>query len=88
MKPEPWRDSNAEARRKIVARATLYLYAFLAAAIVVAVGGAALLAWLLTGVGLPFRETWIVLAIIIVLPSIVILVWRAVRGRAGRAPKG
>lgn len=77
-------DPTAEARRKIVARATLYLYAFLTAAIVVAVGGAALMAWLLTGVGLPFRETWIVLAIIIVLPSVIVLVWRAVRARASR----
>lgn len=73
-------DPTVEARRKIVARATLYLYGFLTAAIVVAVGGAALMAWALTGVGLPFRETWIVLAIIIVLPSVIVLLWRAVRG--------
>ncbi|MGH7577694.1 MAG: hypothetical protein ACREM1_21555 [Longimicrobiales bacterium] len=77
-------DPTAEARRRMLARATLYVYAFLTAGIVVAVGGAALMAWLLTRVGLPFRETWIALAIIIVLPSVIVVLWRAATGRTGK----
>jgi hypothetical protein len=80
----PERDPTREASRRIVRRATLYVYMFMAAAVGVAVGGAALLAWLLTRTGLPFRETWIILSIVILLPSLLMLVWRAVKERSGR----
>lgn len=82
MRQDNGPDSHADARRKIVARATLYLYTFLGAAVVVAIGGAALMAWLLSRIGFPFRETWIVLVIVIVLPSVLMLLWRATRDRA------
>lgn len=71
-------DPHAAARKRIVFKATLYTYGFLIAAIVVAIGGAALIAWLLSRTGLPFRETWIVLAVVILLPSLLMMVWRAV----------
>jgi hypothetical protein len=76
------RDPGAEVRRRIVFRATLYVYGFMIAAIVVAVGGAALVALLVARAGLPFVKTWIVLSVVILLPSLLMLVWRAFKERS------
>lgn len=67
--------------RRIVLRASLYAWGFLVAAILVALGGSALLAWLLTRIGLPFVRTWITVSIIVLLPSLIGIVWRTVRDR-------
>lgn len=80
MKPEP-RDPEARTRRQILRRATLYTAGFLAAAIFVALAGAAFVAWLLTYRGLPFLRTWAVAALIIVLPGLLAAVWKLIRGR-------
>lgn len=67
--------------RRIMRRASLYTWGFFVAAIGVALGGSALLAWLLARVGLPFVETWLVVSIIVLLPSLIGIVWRGVRER-------
>ena len=75
------RDEHDSARRQIVRRATLYSVGFLAAGIIIAVGGAALVAWLLTRAGLPFMKTWLVVTAIIVLPGLLATIWKLIRGR-------
>ena len=75
-------DAAARARRqRQIRKAGLYTYVFLAAGLGIAVVGAALIAWLLSRTGLPFLATWIVLALVILVPSGIALVWRAVRER-------
>jgi hypothetical protein len=74
-------DPTGDARRKIVRRATLYTASFVAAAVGVAIIGAAVVAWLLTFAGQPFRRTWLILTIIIVLPGLLAALWRLIRER-------
>jgi hypothetical protein len=70
------------ARRQAVARrAAVYSAIFTAAAVGVAMLGAALVAWLLTLGGLPFGRTWLVVTLIIVLPGLVAAVWKFIRER-------
>jgi FtsH-binding integral membrane protein len=76
------RDEHAETRRRIHRKATLYTYGFMLAAIGVAFGGSALVAWLLSTTGLPFVRTWIVLSVVVLLPSLLGIVWRALRERS------
>lgn len=75
------RDDHADARRQILRRATLYSVGFLAAGLVVAVAGAAFVAWLLTHAGMPFRRTWLIVMVIIVLPGLLATTWKQIRGR-------
>lgn len=95
MSPEGERsDLNElnEARRRIVRRAARYMYGFMAAAVAVAVGGAALVAWLFTRAGMPFFTTWAVLAVVVLGIPIVgqaFLHWRSKRrARAEANPHG
>jgi high-affinity Fe2+/Pb2+ permease len=74
-------DPQRAARRQIMRRATLYSLGFMLAGIVIAVAGAALVAWLLSRGRLPFLETWIVVLLIIVLPGLIATVWKTFRGR-------
>jgi FtsH-binding integral membrane protein len=73
---------SAELRRRIIVRAKMYTYGFLAAALAIAFGGSAMVAWILSRTGLPFVKTWIAILIIVLLPSLVTVVWRAVRERS------
>lgn len=75
------RDEHDVARRQIVRRATLYTAGFLAAGIIIAVAGAAFVAWLLTRAGLPFTKTWLIVTAIIVLPGLLAMIWKLIRGR-------
>jgi FtsH-binding integral membrane protein len=75
-------DRSAEVRRRIIMRAQLYTYGFLAAALAIAFGGSAMVAWILSRTGLPFVKTWIAILIIVLMPSLVTVVWRAVRERS------
>jgi hypothetical protein len=72
-----------ERRRRQIHKAGLYTYGFLGAALGIAAVGAALVAWLLAPTGL-FLETWIVLILVILVPSGIALVWRAVKERSGK----
>lgn len=70
-------------RRRIIRQARLYTWGFAAAAVAVALAGGALLAWLLTGLDLPFVPTWLaVSAALVVIPALAHVV-QAVRSRAG-----
>jgi hypothetical protein len=77
---QPSRDPHSEARRQILRRATLYSAGFMAAALVIAMIGAAFVAWLLTWRGLPFVRTWLITMVIIVLPGLLAAVWKLIRG--------
>jgi uncharacterized protein YacL len=75
------RDENDDARRQIVRRATIYSVSFLAAGLIIAVAGAAFVAWLLSRGSLPFMKTWLIVTAIIVLPGLVATIWKLIRGR-------
>ena len=62
-------------------RATLYSIGFLVAGLVIAIVGAAFVAWLLSRVGLPFTRTWLIVMAIIVLPGLLATIWNLIRGR-------
>ena len=75
-----------ERRQRQIRKAGLYTYAFLAAGMGIAAVGAALVAWLLSRTGVPFLTTWVVLTLVILVPSGIALVWRAVKERSGKRP--
>lgn len=81
------RPGEEAARRRIRAilrKASLYAWGFLALAFAVALGGAALAAWVLTGAGLPFLEAWLTMSALVLVPSLIGIVWRALRDRSDR----
>lgn len=65
--------------RTILRKASLYAWGFFAAAFATALGGAAIAAWVLTSAGLPFLESWLVMSGIVLVPSLIGIVWRALR---------
>jgi len=83
------RDSDRfrEERRRILRRAAVFTYATFFAALVVAVVGAALVAWLLSFAGFPFRETWLVLIVVILGVPLLARLAAAVRGKGGTPPQ-
>lgn len=62
-------------------RANMYTAGFLAAAVGIAVVGAAFVAWLLTWRDLPFVRTWIIATAIILLPGLAAAGWNLIRDR-------
>ncbi|CAN5598173.1 hypothetical protein BH23GEM10_BH23GEM10_05850 [soil metagenome] len=80
MKQRP-DDPQAETRREIMRRASLYTTSFLAAALGIAVVGAAFVAWLLSLIGMPFLSTWLIAVVIVVLPGLTAAIWNLIRGR-------
>ncbi|HEX7049762.1 MAG TPA: hypothetical protein VF188_06070 [Longimicrobiales bacterium] len=58
-------DPEHQARHRLIRRATWYTIGLFAAAARGAVGGAALIAWILSSARLRFLETWIALSILI-----------------------
>jgi hypothetical protein len=85
---KPAEDPGAERRRQAIRRAGLYTWGFLAAAIVTAVGGAALIAWVFSRTGVPFLAAWGILIAVIVVPSLLLLAWRGVKERTGGPKPG
>jgi uncharacterized membrane protein len=75
-------EREAEVRRNILRRASLFSYGMLAVTIGVALGGAALIALVLKAAsGLPFLETWGVLSALVLVPPLLRIAFRALRGR-------
>lgn len=64
-------DHERERRRVIVRKARLLTAGFFVMAVVVAVAGGALVAWLLSLGGLPFLETWIVVTVLLLLVPVI-----------------
>lgn len=77
--PKEELDREARVRRDILRRASLYSYGMLAVTLAVAVGGSALIAWVLSRGGLPFRPTWVVLTVIVLMPPLVRFTVEALR---------
>lgn len=76
-------DSFRSERRKIMRRATFLVYGYLAIALVLGIVGGAVVAWLLSRVGFPFRETWIVATLIVIGVPLIGLGVGALRERFG-----
>ena len=72
----------------MIVRAGQYARGFFAAAIVTAVAGAALVAWLFSFTGVPFLAAWAILIVMIVVPPVLLLAWRGVRERTGASKPG
>lgn len=72
-------DPERERRRHIVRRATFCMYGFFLAAVLVAAAGAALVALLLRGAGLPFVPTWLALTALVLLVPIIGMTVRELR---------
>jgi hypothetical protein len=54
-----------EERRRIIQQISMLTWGLTAGAIFFAVLGGALLAWILTGAGLPFVRTWVIISILL-----------------------
>jgi len=78
-RPDP--DPVAEALGQLRRRFRLYTYVLVAATAVAVIGGAALVAWLLRPAGLPFRETWLISGVLILVIPAVGLALQRVSGR-------
>jgi hypothetical protein len=72
-------DPSAEARRRLLRRAALYSHGLIIAAIVIALAGAALIAFLLRGTGYPFLGIWLVVSAIVLVPPLIMYVLRSIR---------
>ena len=81
-------DEHREVVRRALRRATLYSYGLFAAAVIVAVAGAALVAWILSRLGFPFLLTWLILAAVMLIIPLIAVAVGAVRerGRPGGGP--
>lgn len=65
-------------RQRIIRQARLYTLGFGAAAVAVGLAGGAILAWLLTGLDLPFVPTWLATsAALVVIPALAYVVQSA-----------
>ena len=65
-------DERDAERQKIVRRISYVTWGLAAAAVVLALAGGALIAWILTGTGLPFLRTWLILsALLLAVPAAV-----------------
>lgn len=76
------RESERE-RARLIRRATLYTVGFFAAAVVIAVTGSALIAWVLSRFGAPFRATWIAFTVIVLGVPLIVGAIGALRRRGG-----
>lgn len=72
---EPDGTEERDAWRRILRQATLYTYGFLLGAIALGIGGSALIAALLARAGLPFLQTWLTLAVLVLVPAAVSAWW-------------
>ncbi|MFO7892989.1 MAG: hypothetical protein R6U63_04580 [Longimicrobiales bacterium] len=67
-------DFDAE-RRRIVRKLALLTWGARALAVLLAVGGGALLAWILTGAGFSFMRTWLNVSLLLILVPIAVHLW-------------
>jgi hypothetical protein len=81
-----WQDEDptAETRRKLMKQASMYMYGYIGAAILIAIAGSALIAFLLRGAGWGFLRTWaVILAVVLVPPLIGVVIGSVRRPRNG-----
>jgi hypothetical protein len=82
-------DDDAEQRRRIIRTATLYTYGLFAVTMLVALGGAALVALIVRIPTLSYVQEWLAISAIVLLPSafgLLIQRYRESRRRARRPP--
>lgn len=61
-----------EERRRIVRRARRLVWGVAVLAVLLAIGGGALLAWFLIGAGFPFLRTWVIVSLLLLaIPGLV-----------------
>jgi Flp pilus assembly protein TadB len=72
-------DPTAETRRRLMQRASAYTYGMFVAAFFIAVGGAALVAFLLRGTGYGFLRLWLIVLAVVLVPPLLMVVVRSVR---------
>lgn len=59
-------------RRRILRRMDLITWGLGAAAVLLAVAGGALLAWIFTGAGFPFLRTWLIASLLLLLVPVAV----------------
>lgn len=59
-------------RRRILRRMSLITWGLGTAAVLVAILGGALLAWIFTGAGFPFVRTWIIVSLLLLLVPVAV----------------
>jgi hypothetical protein len=79
------RDDGAETRRRLIRRAGLYTWGLFATALLVAFGGAALVALLIRVPGVSYVRMWLILSAVVLLPSAVGYLVQRFRESARRA---
>lgn len=85
MRPE---DFDRE-RRRIVRKISVITWGLAAGAVVMAVVGGALVAWIFTGAGFPFLRTWLIVSVLLLaVPAAVHLLTGIGRGRKGGGTGG
>lgn len=77
----PVEERERAVRRRILRQVTLWTFIYMLAAVLVAVIGAALVAFLLTFAGMPFLPTWGVTTLVILVVPLVITAAREIRDR-------
>lgn len=80
MTEERRTDTERARRRAIVWKARLLTLGFFLMAVAIAVVGGALVAWLLSLGGLPFREAWIVVTVLLLVAPMIGLLIGSRRG--------
>ena len=67
-------------RRRILRKISLLTWGLIGAAVLLAIGGGAIIAWLFQGAGLPFIRTWIILSLLLLAVPVLVHVapkpWR------------
>lgn len=77
-------DEHDRNRRRILRRLDWILVAIWSGVVLVALGGGALIAWVLTGAGLPFLRTWLTVSVLLVaVPTLVHLMPKRNRSDEG-----
>jgi uncharacterized membrane protein len=83
VRRRPADDPQRDVRRRIVRQAAVWTYTFVLSAILVAVGGAALVALLLSFAGLPFVRTWLTVTAALLVAALAMALFDVIRERLG-----
>ena len=59
-------------RRKILRKLGVLTWSLYGAIVVLAIGGGALVAWFFQGAGLPFRRTWLIMSLLLVMVPLLV----------------
>lgn len=74
-------------RRRIVQKITLITWGLAAGAVVMAIIGGALLAWIFTGAGFPFLRTWLIVSVLLLAIPAAVHLLPGGRGKGSGGPE-